>query len=165
MTHKLFWNWQTAPSKYQLQLIFPADKMIMEVWASAMSVSSIYAPSPNFPVMASGGEALHKMCRSHGQNHSSKDFLFTLTGQGQFSKSKHKYDFRPQMIWNYFAISCHLMSLSWCRKVCRAERKQWTLMKLELGVEERSQLTKPVGAHQTTTGTGALSTSAVTHSS
>ena len=61
-----------------------------------MSVSSIYAPSPNFPVMASGGEALHKMCRSHGQNHSSKDFLFTPTGQGQFDKSKHRYDSWPQ---------------------------------------------------------------------
>ena len=86
----------------------PADKMIMEVWAAAMSVSSIYASSPNFPVMASGGEALHKMCRSHGQNHSSKDFLFTPTGQEQFNKSKHKYNSRPQNeIWNYFAISCH----------------------------------------------------------
>ena len=69
------------------------------------------------------------------------------------------------MICNYFAMSCHLiMSLSWCPKVCRAERKQWSLMELELGLE-RSQLPKPVGAHHTTTGTGALSTSAVTHSS
>ena len=66
------------------------------------------------------------------------------------------------MICNYFAMSCHLiMSLSWCPKVCRAERKQWTLMELELGVK-RSQLPKPVGAHQTTTGTGAQSTSAET---
>ena len=81
----------------------------MEVWAPAMSVSSIYAPSPNFPVMASGGEALHKMCRSHGQNHSSKDFLFTPTGQGQFRKSIHKYDFRPQ---NDMKLFCNILSFN-----------------------------------------------------